>query len=265
MALQSKRDLVFRKPLMNAAGTLGFAPDRRAPAPWDDFGAFVTNPVSLRPRRPAERPALLEFPGGFLLHSGLPNPGFSALIKKYAHRWAESPLPVIVNLMADRPEEAQRMVEVLERQENILAAELGFAPLLADDIVFLALEMCRGELPLIVSLPAEQLLRLGPPLVQAGAAAISLAAPRGMLPAGELQGGGGAGDGLVSGRLLGPALFPRALELVHSAARLGLPILGAGGVYNDTDVQAMLSAGALAVQMDAGLWLPNENEKGPVD
>ena len=46
----SKRDLYFRKPLMNAAGTLGFSPDPRASVAWEDLGAFVTNPISLRPR-----------------------------------------------------------------------------------------------------------------------------------------------------------------------------------------------------------------------
>jgi dihydroorotate dehydrogenase len=45
-----KRDLYFRKPLMNAAGSLGFAPDSRAGISLDSFGAFVTKPFSLRTR-----------------------------------------------------------------------------------------------------------------------------------------------------------------------------------------------------------------------
>ena len=50
------------------------------------------------------------------------------------------------------------MVQMLEMQENVMAVELGFAPLLADDILLLTLEMCLGELPLIFSLPVEQVL-----------------------------------------------------------------------------------------------------------
>ena len=38
-----KRDLYFSKPLMNAAGSLGFAPDTRTEVAWDSFGAFVVN------------------------------------------------------------------------------------------------------------------------------------------------------------------------------------------------------------------------------
>jgi dihydroorotate dehydrogenase len=243
-----KRDLYFSKPLMNAAGSLGFAPDTRAGISFDSFGAFVTNPFSLRPRVPAAKPEILEYPGGFLLHSGLPNPGFRTGMKRYASRWDKSNLPIIVHLMADRPEETQRMVQMLEMHENVMAAELGFAPLLADDILLLTLEMCRGELPLIFSLPVEQVLSLGPRLIQEGAQAISISAPRGALPLPPSP------SPLVTGRLYGPSLFPRALETVYSAAKLGLPVIGAGGVWTKENAEAMLSVGALAAQVDAALW-----------
>src|SRR5512140_1636829 len=250
-----KRDLYFRKPLMNSAGTLGFTPDTRLPAPWEEMGAFVTNPLSLRGRKAAANPGLLEFPGGFLLHSGLPNPGLPAALRQFRRRWQETALPVIVHLMADRPEQTRQMVQALERCDNILAVELGFAPLLAPDILALAVEMCSGELPLIVSLPAERILDLGGRLLGLGAAALSLGAPRGALPR----------DGeLVTGRMLGPALYPKALEVVSSAARLGLPIIGGGGVSSQADADVMLGAGALAVQIDWPFWLPQAQSTSAV-
>lgn len=242
-----KRDLVFRKPLMNAAGTLGFTPDTRMPIDWDELGAFITNPVSRRPRSAAEHPGLVEYPGGFLVHTGLPNPGFSTLMQSHARRWEESSLPIIVHLMADRPEETRDMVRRLESTDNILALELGFAPLLSDDIILLAVEMSRGEIPLIVCLPRGQILRLGPKAMHEGASAISIAAPRGSL----MQNGQ-----LIDGRLFGRSLLPVTLDVVHSAAKIGLPIIGAGGVYSAQDLESMLVAGALAVQVDAQLWLP---------
>lgn len=242
---------------MNAAGSLGFAPDPRNGIPLDAFGAFITNPISLRPRLPTVQPALIEFPGGFLLHTGLPNPGLSAVLKKHSARWNRADLPIIVNLMADRPEETMQMVRLLEGIENVMAVELGFAPLLTDDIILLNLEMCVGELPLIFSLPTEQVLSLGPRLIQEGAQAISISSPRGALPltpspSPERRGG------LITGRLYGQSLFPRSLDIVHSAAMLGIPIIGAGGVWTDQDAADMLSTGAMAVETDASLWVPKE-------
>jgi len=257
-----KRDLYFSKPLMNAAGSLSFAPDPREGISLDSFGVFVTNPISLRPRAPAAKPEIIEYPGGFLLHSGLPNPGFNSAVRKYASRWNRSDLPIIVHLMADRPEETQHMVQMLEMQENVMAAELGFAPLLANDILLLTLEMALGELPLIFSLPVEQVLSLGPRLIQEGAQAISISPPRGALSLTPGPSPEGRGE-LLTGRLYGPSLFPRALETVYSAAKLGLPIIGAGGVWTKENADAMLSAGALAVQIDAALWNPNSIFSAP--
>jgi len=257
-----KRDLYFSKPLMNAAGSLGFVPDSRTGITLDSFGAFVTNPLSLRPRLPTSQPAVIEYPGGFLLHTGLPNPGLSAGIKKYASKWDKSDLPIIVHLMADRPEETKNMVRILEEIENVMAAELGFAPLLADDIILLTLEMCVGELPMIFSLPVEQVLSLGPRLMQEGAQAISIAAPRGALnhPLPErAQLGVDKRSGvreIITGRLYGPSLFPQSLDTARNAAKLGIPIIGSGGVWTKENADAMLSVGALAVQVDAAMWNP---------
>jgi len=241
-----KRDLYFSKPFMNSAGTLGFAPDPRNGISLDSFGAFVTNPFSLRPRLPTSQPTLIEYPGGFLLHTGLPNPGLKAGIKKYSAKWNKSELPIIVHLMADRPEETQNMVRSLEEIENVMAVELGFAPLLANDIILLTLEMCLGELPLIFSLPIEQVLSLGPRLMQEGAQAISISAPRGALMT----------DHVVTGRIFGPSLFPQSLDIVRSAAKLGIPIIGSGGIWTKENADAMLSVGALAVQVDVAMWNP---------
>ena len=257
-----KRDLYFSKPLMNAAGALGFAPDPRTGISLDSFGAFVTNPFSLRPRLPTAQPAVIEYPGGFLLHTGLPNPGLSTGVKKYAAKWNKSDLPIILHLMADRPEETQKMVRMLEEIENVMAVELGFAPLLADDIILLTLEMCLGELPLIFSLPVEQVLGLGPRLMQEGAQAISISAPRGALNP-PLPEGEGRVREITTGRLYGPSLFPQSLDIVRSASKLGVPIIGAGGVWTKENADAMLSVGALAVQVDAALWDPATRLSAP--
>ena len=119
-----KRDLLLRQPLVNGSGTLGFAPDRRCSAFVDHLGAFITNPISQRPRVPAENRAYIPFPGGFLLHSGHPNPGISRVIARQKQRWAAAELPIIVNLLVDSPANLGDMVRKLEGLENIFAVEL---------------------------------------------------------------------------------------------------------------------------------------------
>jgi dihydroorotate dehydrogenase len=86
--------------------------------------------------------------------------------------------------------------------------------------------------------------------MQEGAAAISMTSPRGALM--------NDGNKLITGRLYGQSIFPRSLDIVHSAAMIGMPIIGAGGVWTEQDAADMLSAGAMAVQTDASLWVPKE-------
>jgi dihydroorotate dehydrogenase len=38
----------------------------------------------------------------------------------------------------------------------------------------------------------------------------------------------------------------------------GIPIIGCGGVWSEKDATDMLSAGAMAVETDASLWVPKE-------
>jgi dihydroorotate dehydrogenase len=242
-----KYDLSFHPPVMNAAGSLGFAPSGRIGLDWSRFGAFVTNPISLGPRSPAHGLRFAPYPGGFLVHTGYPNPGFKAALKRYAAAWRRAPLPVIVHLLAQQPDELAYMVSRLEGRENLLAVEVGLPPGVDATSARLLVEAALGEMALIARLPCEQALELAPVALQAGAAAVSLEARHGTLPAGE---------GLVmEGRLYGPAVFPQAFSLTRQLIQAEIPVIAAGGVYREAEVEALLAAGALGVQLDASLWL----------
>ena len=120
-----KYDLIFDPPVMNAAGTLGYAPDLRGPLNLKSLGAFITNPVSPGPRSPAQTRRYSAYAGGFLLHSGHPNPGLKAVLRKYAAQWARSPLPVLVHLLCQRIEDGVQMVQRLEGLPGVAGFELG--------------------------------------------------------------------------------------------------------------------------------------------
>ncbi len=231
---------------MNASGSLGFTPDPYGPVDLALFGAFVTNPLSREARTPARGTRVSAFPGGFLLHTGYPNPGLKSALRRYAAHWASAPLPVIVHLLPATVEEAREMVRALEQVENLLAVEVGLPPGVGPAAAAAFAGAACGELPVIVRLPLDHALELARAAAQADIAAVSLAPARGAAAS--------PGGILVHGRLYGSALFPLSLEAVHAVAQAGIPVIGAGGVYCQEQADAMRSAGALAVQVDTVLW-----------
>lgn len=234
----------LRAPLLNAAGFLGFVPDPRGPIPLQMLGAFITNPISRGPRRPARAPLAQTGPGTALLHSGLPNPGLRAALKRYAAAWGRAPLPIIVHLLVESPAEAESLTRALEGRENILAVELGLPEDLEERVAGQFITAALGELPVIARIsPAAQ--NLAPALVAAGSSAISL---------GPLPGAALSGNAPQRGRLIGPGLFPATLAATTRLAGLGVPLIASGGVYQPQQVQTLLAAGAQAVQLDGLLW-----------
>ncbi len=242
----AKHDLTFDPPVMNAAGTLGFSPDTHNALDWSSLGAFVTNPISLTPRTPARGQRYVAYPGGFLLHTGYPNPGLSSVLGHYARHWQNSPIPVIVHLVARSVDELTRMARRLENAEGVVGLEVGLTSGASVDQVSAFIQAAGGELPVIVRLPLERCSELATTAIKVGAAAVSLAPPRGMLP---MQRGK-----TVQGRLYGPSILPMALRVVLELKEQGIPTIGAGGIYTHEQLKSMLATGAMAVQLDAALW-----------
>jgi dihydroorotate dehydrogenase len=248
MSMNDYIDLELYSPWLNAAGTLGFAPGADGWS-WPEMqGGFVTNPVSASLRTPAETRAALSYPGGSLLHSGLPNPGLKSVLRRYAERWARSNLPVWVHLLADGPDEIRRMALVLEEVEGVAGVEVSFPPGAAPEGALAMFEAAIGELAVIACLPltsaGEAWLKQLPRL---GVRGVCLSAPRGALP-------GSAGK-IVAGRLVGAGLFPQALAALQVVRPLNLPVVVGSGVFSVAAGRALLDAGAAAVQVDTALWM----------
>jgi dihydroorotate dehydrogenase (NAD+) catalytic subunit len=252
-----KFELILNPPIMNAAGSLGFAPDPHGRVDLSRLGAFVTNPVSMKPRTPAQGQRYLDFAGGFLLHTGYPNPGLKSVLRRYAKQWQRAAMPILVHLLGQNADEIFSMVQQVEQAPGVMGVEIGLPPDVEAEEAALLAQAAVGELPVVVRLPldrAKELLRrAGPAFLEAGATAASLGPPRGALhdPKGSL----------VHGRLYGPSLYPLVLEILQYALRLGLPMIAAGGVYRSEEVEALLAAGAAAVQLDAVLWKGGEWSK----
>jgi dihydroorotate dehydrogenase (NAD+) catalytic subunit len=127
-----------------------------------------------------------------------------------------------------------------------MGIELGLPPevelQMAEELVNAAV----GELPLIVRLPVDRAGVYAQSLADSAITAISLGPPRGVLIDALGQ--------TVRGRLYGPAIFPLAFGCVQEVIAAGVSVIAAGGVYEQVQVEALLEAGAIGVQLDAVLW-----------
>jgi dihydroorotate dehydrogenase (NAD+) catalytic subunit len=241
-----KQDFFFRAPILNASGCLGFYSPTGISFNLTELGAFITNPISIKPRKPASQACLIHYPGGVLLHSGFPNPGFKTSIRKYVGRWQCADIPIIVHLLGEPTAELASAVRQLEELENVIGLEIGLADDISVDQAIQIIQLAQGELPLMVRLPMQRVCEMAGAVIKTGASLISLAPGRGTLST--------AGGASISGRLYGPSLFPLALQTVQTLSVRGIPVVGAGGIYQRSQIAGMLNAGAIAVQIDTALW-----------
>jgi hypothetical protein len=225
---------------MNQAGTLGFSPRNSRLAPGS---IFVTNPLSPRVRVPSTDRTMLPFPGGFLMHTGLPNAGWKSIRRTYTAHWAQSTVSVWVHVISVDLSELAAIVRDCEELDGIAAIELGLPPGCSRDDVSQMVQAARGEIPLVLHISAGEDLCLLKSL-PAAVSAVTLGTPRGMLPL----------DGkMVHGRLHGPGLFPVMLETLQNFKGLPVPLI-LGGICNAADGKTALQCGAAAVQMDMLCW-----------
>jgi len=242
-------ELPLNGPVLNSAGTLGFVYNPRlvgGPPP----GAFITAPVSRQARSPSAGHRLVAFPGEFLIHTGLPNPGLRAVIHKYAERWEKSPIPVIVHLIGENPDDVHQMVLQLEEVDGVQAIELGLPPDADGKTTSALVQAASGELPVIAQLPLMTGHLLAASARDAGAAGLSLSAPRGR--------SAGADKQSFTGRIYGPAVYPLMLAALDKLLGLGLPVLAGGGIERIDQILEVLNFGASAVQLDYALWRDRE-------
>jgi len=246
-----KSDLDFLLPgkWMNAAGTAGFIPDKRFISIFPDVALFITNPISYQGRKPASQRNIIPFQGGFLVHSGHPNPGLKKVVPLYRKAWENSPIPICVNLLSDDSDFIEKIVRTIENIDNIVAIELGLDVFLNKEDVGKILDAALGELPIILSIPFEFVYQdwlkelLFPEIV-----AISVQAPKGIL---QFEGN------YIRGRLYGRSIFHLTLNAVQHLSSIGKPIFAGVGVLQEQQITMLLETGATNFQAHELIWRNN--------
>ncbi|MFQ5576631.1 MAG: hypothetical protein ACE5G8_06535 [Anaerolineae bacterium] len=249
LAPNHKIGLAIHSPLMPAAGFFGYGANPYRPLiQTQQFGALVTNPITLRPRQPPPPPPALEVTGGVIFPAPPGNPGVKKIIRRYQKTWRKTPVPVIAHLPADDPDDLARTAGALDSLNVLAGFELG----LPRQITAIEAQTCmrailrRSELPLLVRLPYPPEPELVAAVAGAGTGALVLGTaplaaafnPQGEYVPGDLYGPGAAARCL-------PALVDLRRRFPH------LPLIAGGGVHSPADAQAYLQAGAIAGQFDS--------------
>jgi dihydroorotate dehydrogenase (NAD+) catalytic subunit len=248
-------------PVLNGSGTFDAVAARRAFGDQLDagfpFSAFVSKTITPEPRIGNPPPRLFETPAGMINSIGLPNKGLDGYLAHDLPELAVLPVPLIVNVMGSSAEDVATLVRAFGEREEVAALELNVScPNVRTGLLMGAdpgetaalLDAVRPHTakPLIVKLtpnctsPAD----VAAAAEAHGADAVSLInTVRGMAMDPRRPGRPWLGGG--TGGVSGPAVRAVALAQVREVrARIGLPIVGMGGVQSGRHAQDLLAAGA---------------------
>ena len=250
-------------PVLNGSGTFDAIAARRA---FGDallerfpFHGFVSKTITIEPREGNPPPRLWETPAGMINSIGLPNKGLEGFLKHDLPQLAELPVPLIVSVMGFSRDELAELVAAVGERPEVAMIELNVScPNVESGLVMgadagetaRAVERVRPltARPIAVKLTpnAADPAAVAAAAEDAGADAVSLINTlKGMAldPA-----GGGPWLGGGTGGVSGPAVRAVALEQVHAvAARVGIAVIGMGGIASGRDAADFLAAGATCV------------------
>jgi dihydroorotate dehydrogenase (NAD+) catalytic subunit len=259
--------LELENPILTASGTFGYGLEFAHLVSLERLGGIVTKGLSPEPIRGNPSPRVCEARGGMLNSIGLQNIGIDRFIADVLPGLRRYPAKVIVNVFGHTVDDYLRVVARAQPRPEIAALELnvscpnverggiefGHDPDALRRLV--AAVRQESDKPLIVKLSPNVTspVELGLAAKDGGAdilscintvlgMAIDAVTRRPLLH--TLRGG-----------LSGPAIKPIALRIVFEVSRkVGLPVIGIGGIETWTDVVEFLLAGASAVQVGTALF-----------
>lgn len=251
LAPHHKTGLTLRNPILTAAGCFGLGRAYHDLVDCDALGAIVVGPVTATPHAGFAPPRAVPVAGGVLIHTGSANPGIHAAVREFEPVWQRLTAPTIVHVGGTRPSEVELCCQRLAPVEPVCGIELGLpSDATVDAVADLVRSAARAaHQPLLVRLPLDSAHLLCKTAIEAGAHALTVAAP----PWGTVW--DAETDGFFTGGLYGHLVLPLALRALQRVAQhASVPLVGCGGVHTPEDARAYLRAGAVAVQVGSAIW-----------
>ncbi|HEV2672651.1 MAG TPA: dihydroorotate dehydrogenase [Gemmatimonadales bacterium] len=246
----------FQNPILLAAGTAGFGRELDDVIDLDLLGGIVTKAVTPEPRQGHPALRVAEFRGGMLNAVGLANPGVEAVAERELP-WLAQRLRrarIIVNVAGATIDDYIRVIDRLTPLEAITAFEInascpntnagglefGSEPVGLAELVRSCRRVSTRPLTVKLSPVLPDIPAMARVAQEEGAAAVTLVNTMPGLLDRRLGNG--------SGGLSGPALLPiGVLATRRVRERVGMPVIGVGGVRTAADAREYLAAGASLV------------------
>jgi len=264
--------LTLKNPVMLASGTSGYGEEYARFIDLNEIGGICVKGTSLNPSLGTPPGRVYETASGMLNAIGLQNVGVEKFIKEKLPFLRQIDIRVIVNIYGNTYEDYYEVARKLDGVEGVAALEMNIScPNVAEGCMLfgvnpkLTYEVVNKVrkatlLPLMVKLSPNvtDITVLARAAAEGGADILSMInCPTGMAIDIKTRRPLLAN---VTGGLSGPAIKPIALRMVWQVhnAKLGLPLVGIGGITTATDAIEFFLAGASAVQVGSASFVDPE-------
>lgn len=254
--------LRLKNPVLTASGTFGFGNEFADLIDLNRLGGFIVKGTTLEPRQGNDAPRMIETPMGMINAVGLQNKGVDHFVSKIYPTLTGYDSEVIVNVSGASAADYAAVAERLAPLDKIHAIEVNIScpNVKTGGMAFGTTAAGAAEVTAAVRRvwPRHLMVKLSPNVTDiteiaiaaesAGADSVSLINTMlAMAVDVERQ---RPYLSTITGGLSGPAIRPIAVRMVWQVAKkVGIPVVGLGGITCADDALQFIMAGATAVQI----------------
>lgn len=252
----------LKNPVMTASGTFGYGTEYYDFFDVSRIGGIVVKGTTLRDRQGNKYPRMAETPSGMLNAVGLQNKGVNYFKDNIYPTLLDLDTSIFVNVSGSTVEEYVETAELINELSHIPGIELniscpnvkeggmtfGTSCPSAAQVVKEVRRVYKKELMVKLSPNVTSISDIALAVEAEGADSVSLINTLlGMAIHAETR---KPVLSTVTGGLSGPAVKPVALRMVWQVAQaVKIPVIGMGGIMNESDAIEFLLAGASAIQI----------------